>query len=137
MPRQKGDGRGRLGGRQKGTPNDNNPLKGYLREHSIEYFEPRLQVEADGKSPRKIFVNGTDKPIILADNEGKPLVMSDFKVDVMMMEPADRVMAELKVLKYHTPEMKSVDIDMDVHGTVKTIEDKLKDLYDAEEETEE
>lgn len=133
MPRQKGDGRGRLGGRQKGVPNDKNPLKGYLRQHSIEYFEPRLQVESDG-TPRKILVNGTDMPIILADNEGNPLIISDFKIDVMMMEPADRVMAELKLLKYHTPEMKSVDVDMDVHGVSLTIEDKLKDLYNEEEE---
>ena len=40
MPRQKNDGRGRLGGRTAGTPNKDKPLKTFLREHSLLYFTP-------------------------------------------------------------------------------------------------
>ena len=35
----------KTGGRQKGTPNKENPLKGYLRAHSLAYFEPRVQTD--------------------------------------------------------------------------------------------
>ncbi len=43
----------KTGGRQKGTPNKNNPTKGILINHSSNYFTPREQVDIDGK-PRTI-----------------------------------------------------------------------------------
>lgn len=140
MARQKNDGRGRLGGRQKGTPNKENPLKGFLRAHSYAYFEPKPQTETDG-SPRKLTFRDKDGIIYetkpLADADGNPRVMSDFDVDMMILDPNERITAELRLLEYHTPKMKSVDVDMNVNGTVYTIEDKLRELCGADDEDDE
>lgn len=112
----------KTGGRQKGTPNKENPLKGYLRAHSLAYFEPKPQTDKDG-NPRIL-----GKSLMLADADGNPLLLSDFDVDMICLAPDDRVNAELRLLEFHTPKMKSIDMDMDVHSTVHTIEDRLKEL---------
>lgn len=123
----------KTGGRQKGTPNKDNPLKGYLRAHSIAYFEPRPQIDDNG-NPREVIFRDKDgliigEPIVLADRRtGQPLIMSDFDVDMMSLDSVCRVTAELRLLEFHTPKMKAVEVDMDVHGTVHTIEDRLKEL---------
>ncbi|MCH5225079.1 MAG: hypothetical protein J1D77_03730 [Muribaculaceae bacterium] len=135
MGRQKNDGRGRLGGRAPGTPNKENPLKGFLRAHSLEYFKPKSQTEADG-SPRKIHIyieGGEAKTLILADAEGKPLIMSDFDVDMLQLKDVERVNAEIRLLEFHTPKMKSVDVDVDLHGSASlSIEDRLSQLLNPD-----
>ena len=98
----------KTGGRVAGTPNKKNPLKGYLRTHSIEYFTAR---------PR-------------TDEHGNTFIASDFDIDLAELAPVDRVTAELKLLKFHTPEMKSVDMDMTVVDTSKSIADRLSQLVD-------
>lgn len=121
----------KTGGRQKGTPNKENPLKGYLRAHSLAYFEPKPQINVDG-TPRTLDFRDKDGNIIyticLADANGKPREMSDFDVDMLLLDAPDRVNAELRMLEFHTPKMKAVEVDMDVHGSVITIEDRLRDL---------
>ncbi len=120
----------KTGGRQKGTPNKENPLKGYLRAHSTSYFEPKPQIDHDGK-PREItaVVDGSVITIaILADSKGKPLVMSDFEADMLAMRAGDRVNAELRLLEFHTPKMKAVELDMEARVSNKTIEDRLREL---------
>lgn len=121
----------KTGGRQKGTPNKENPLKGYLRTHSLAYFEPKPQIGDDGK-PRKIEFRDKDgiviDTIVIENPDGTPRVMSDFDVDMMILDTNDRVNAELRLLEFHTPKMKSVDVDMDVHANVHTIEDRLREL---------
>ncbi len=97
----------KTGGRQKGTPNKENPLKGYLRAHSMAYFAPRPQTD----------------PIT-----GNALTISDFEADMIAMDPDQRVNAELRLLEFHTPKMKAVEVDMDISGTVVTIEDRLREL---------
>jgi hypothetical protein len=92
----------KTGGRQKGTPNKDNPLKGYLAAHSLKYFEPHEQ--EDGS------------------------VCSDFEVDLANMRTYERVAAELKLLKFHTPEMKSTELDLSIGDVAQTIEDRLFDL---------
>lgn len=128
----------KTGGRQKGTPNKENPLKGYLRAHSLAYFEPKPQTEADG-TPRKIDFTDKDGVIlssrILADADGNPLQMSDFDVDMMVLDANERVSAELRLLEFHTPKMKAVEVDMDVHSSV-TIEDRLRELCGETDEDE-
>lgn len=103
----------KTGGRQKGTPNKENPIKGYLRAHSLSYFEPKPQTEADG-SPRKIDFTDKDGVIlssrILADADGNPIQMSDFDVDMMVLDANERVSAELRLLEFHTPKMKAVEV---------------------------
>ncbi|MCM1522494.1 MAG: hypothetical protein NC039_07575 [Muribaculaceae bacterium] len=97
----------KTGGRQKGTPNKDNPLKDYLRAHSIKFFEPKEQVD---------------------EETGQKFIASDFDIAMAALAPDDLVAAELKLLEFHTPKMKAVEVDMDVHGTVHTIEDTLKEL---------
>ncbi len=98
----------KTGGRVAGTPNKKNPLKGYLRTHSIEYFTAR---------PR-------------TDEHGNSFIASDFDLDLAELASVDRVTAELKLLKFHTPEMKSVDMDMTVDDTSRSIADRLSQLVD-------
>lgn len=98
----------KTGGRVAGTPNKKNPLKGYLRTNSIEYFTAR---------PR-------------TDEHGNSFIASDFDLDLAELAPVDRVTAELKLLKFHTPEMKSVDMDMTVDDTSRSIADRLSQLVD-------
>ena len=130
----------KTGGRQKGTPNKENPLKGYLRTHSLAYFEPRVQTDPITGGAREI-----QRQRLVQDEEGNvykvidlipltdhasglPLTISDFDADMIALSPGDRVNAELRLLEFHTPKMKAVEVDMDLHGSVVTIEDRLRDL---------
>ena len=97
----------KTGGRQKGTPNKENPLKGFIRAHSMSYFEPRL---------------------VRDENTGTLRSMSQFEIDMAMLAPDDRVSAELRLMEFHTPKMKAVDVDMNANVNVLTIEDKLRSL---------
>lgn len=122
----------KTGGRQKGTPNKPNPLKEHLRAASSAYFEPKPQTQMDG-SPRIIELRTKEgevySTITLADPDGNPLVMSDFDIDMMMMEPKDRATIQEKLLRYHTPQMQSVSAEVSLAGEITTtIEQRLKDL---------
>lgn len=99
----------KTGGRQKGTPNKDNPIRGYLLSHSIGYFKP---------------------------NEKNPDGMSDFEVDLAMMLPEDRVAAEIRILKHHTSELKSVDMDMSMSERSETIDERLTRLALEDDDTE-
>lgn len=134
----------KTGGRKKGTPNKNNPLKGILINHSTEYFTKRIQTDVSG-SPREIQrarlvqeEDGSVRKVIdmipLTDSEGFPLNLSDFEADMLALDPADRVAAELKILEFHTPRMKSEDINMEVNLGPRTIEDTLASLCGEDEE---
>lgn len=122
----------KTGGRQKGTPNKPNPLKEHLRAHSAAYFEPKPQTNMDG-SPRTIEFRDKEgivyNSVVLADADGNPLVISDFDIDMMMMEPKDRATIQEKLLRYHTPQMQSVSAEVSLAGEfTTTIEQRLKDL---------
>lgn len=91
----------KTGGRQKGTPNKDNPIRGYLLSHSVKYFEPN-EANADG--------------------------LSDFEADLALMTPEDRVLANIRILKFHTSELKSIDVDMTVAEHVETIDERLARL---------
>jgi hypothetical protein len=136
----------KTGGRQKGTPNKENPLKGYLRAHSLAYFEPRVQTDPITGGSREI-----QRQRLVQDEEGNvykvidlipltdqasglPLNISDFEADMIALSPNERVNAELRLLEFHTPKMKAVEVDMDVHGSVVTIEDRLRELCGEAEE---
>ncbi|MDE5688647.1 MAG: hypothetical protein K2I18_08510 [Paramuribaculum sp.] len=131
----------KTGGRKKGTPNKENPLKGYLRAHSLQYFEPRVQTDPITGNPREIQRQRlTEDPegnvykvidiIPLTDTKGNPVTMSDFEADMIALSPNDRVNAELRLLEFHTPKMKAIDVDLNAAATVHTIEDRLRDLSD-------
>lgn len=122
----------KTGGRQKGTPNKPNPLKEHLRTQSLAYFAPRPQTNVDG-SPRTLEFRDKDgnvyNKVTLKDEDGNPLVVSDFEIDMMMMEPKDRAAINEKLLRYHTPQMQSVSAEVSLQGDVTTtIEERLKQL---------
>lgn len=129
----------KTGGRQKGTPNKENPLKGILRAHSLEYFTPKSQTDSNG-NPKKISIYDEEgnvvNVLILADKEGKPLVMSDFDIDMLQLKGVERVNAELRLLEFHTPKMKAVDMDMSLRESAITIEARLRNLVNDEDEEE-
>lgn len=104
MPRQKGDGRGRLGGRAAGTPNKEKPLKSFLREHSLAYFIP----------------NPTTG-------------LSEYDADLAQMTPEDRVNAELKLLNYHTAKMQATTVDMAINDEKQSLSQRLAQLAKEEE----
>lgn len=129
----------KTGGRQKGTPNKDNPLKGLLRAHSLSYFEPRIQTDPVTGNPRQIQrqrlvqdEEGNVYKVIdlieLTDATGQPLTISDFDADLIALSPNDRVNAKLRLLEFHTPKMKAVEVDMELRGTVTTIEETLRNL---------
>lgn len=117
MPRKAGDGRGRLGGRAAGTPNREKPLKTFLRQHSVAYFTPSVE-EKDAK--------------------GKPTgrVLSQFDIDTEQLDPASRVDAELKLLKFHTPQMQSTSVDMTITEDNQTLVQRLAHLATGDDITE-
>jgi hypothetical protein len=122
----------KTGGRQKGTPNKPNPLKEHLRAQSMSYFEPKPQTNIDG-SPRTLEFRDKDgnlyNTVTLSDPDGKPLIISDFEIDMMQMEAKDRAAIQEKLLRYHTPQMQSVSAEVSVSGDVTTtIEERLKQL---------
>lgn len=95
MPRQPNDGRGRIGGRKKGTPNKPKPFKEILSNHSMQYFS--------------------------ADPETG---LSSFEKDLKALKPSERVEAEIKILSYHTPKIQAIaavvqssqtDLDLAAH----------------------
>lgn len=130
----------KTGGRQKGTPNRENPLKGYLRAHSLAYFEPRLQTDPVTGNAREIqrqrlVYDGEGSVFKVIDlipltdsRSGQPLTMSDFEADMIALAPAERVSAELRLLEFHTPKIKAVEVDMDLRASSITIEDRLRQL---------
>lgn len=137
----------KTGGRQKGTPNRNNPIKDILSSHSAEYFSKRLQTDIVSGGAREIqrsrLVQDPDgnvhkviDSVPLTTPDGFPLNMSDFEVDMLALDPSDRVAAELKILEFHTPRMKSQDINMEVNMGPRTIEDTLKALCGEDGEDE-
>lgn len=135
----------KTGGRVKGTPNKENPLKGYIRSHSLEYFAKRIQIDRVTGTAREIerprlaqdddgnIYKVIDK-IPLTDSEGFPLNISDFEADMLALSPGDRVSAELRLLKFCLPEMKAIDMDMTVNADEKTIEERLAKLAAEEAE---
>lgn len=114
MSRQENDNRGRLGGRQKGTPNKDKPLKATLREHSLAYFStPAVdEYDADG--------NPTGRRI------------TQFQADQAMLEPAQRVDTELKLLRFHTPQMQSTAIDVAQSQATRSLAEHIKALAAGE-----
>lgn len=139
----------KTGGRTKGTPNKDNPLKGLIRAHSLKYFEPRVQTDPVTGGAREIqrqrlVYDGEGNVfkvidlIPLTDREsGLPLTMSDFEADMIALSPNERVNAELRLMEFHAPKMKAVEVDMDVHGSNITIEDRLRELCGENDDDEE
>lgn len=114
MPRKSGDGRGRLGGRAAGTPNKDKPLKTFLRQHSVEYFTPSIEE---------------------IDDKGKPTgrLISQFDLDISSLDPISRTDAEIKLLKFHTPQMQSTSVDMTIAEGNKTLSERIALLASGKE----
>ena len=84
----------------------NNPIFTAIREHNIQYFSSR-------------------------DEMG----LTQFDIDCEALTPMDRASIEVKLLEYHQPKMKSVDMNVSGDFNIDlTIEDSLRQLYDEEED---
>lgn len=139
MPRKKNDGRGRLGGREKGTPNRDNPLKVLLHEHSEDYFSPTIAPEdidleyfmrnPDDDKAESIALDA--KARFVAKHHGR--FFSRYDLDMMKMKPFDRAKLEVDILKFHTPQMQSVSADMNVRSVNQTLSDRLSRLARGED----
>ena len=67
--------------------------------------------------------------LTLQDANVIPLVVSDFEVDMMMMEAKDRAAIQERLLRFPTPQMQSVSAEVSLAGEITTtIEQRLKDL---------
>ena len=95
----------KTGGRQKGVPNKPKPGREIIKAHSMGYFSPNTR------------------------NDGG---VSDFERDIKLLDPVDRVNVEIRLLKYHMVELKSIDMDATITHRV-TIEDKLRQLSGEDE----
>lgn len=125
MPRQKGDGRGRLGGRAPGTPNKEKPLKAFLRQHSTEYFTPSVLFD---ETLAATFA-ALQVPVRFKVGD----MVSQFDLDVAAMPSTDRVDAELKLLKFHTPQMQSTSVDVTIADANLTLTQRLSRLAEGED----
>ena len=52
------------------------------------------------------------------------------------LAPDDRVNAELRLLEFHQAKLKAVDANINTHNVSLTIEDKLRELCEEEEDEE-
>lgn len=139
MARPKNDGRGRIGGRQKGTPNKNTPLKTLLQDHSIDYFTPGIAPE---EVELEYFMRPQDKEkkmeLALQRKEefvknNKDTLFSRYELDLRCMKPSDRAKTELDMLNFHTPKMQSISADVAVSKHNITIAERLKRLAAGED----
>ena len=89
----------------KGTPNKDNPLKGFIRAPSEKYFTEPVK-------------------------KG----LTQFELDQMNLAADDRVNAELRLLEFHQAKLKAVDANINTHNVTLSIEDKLRELCEEEDE---
>lgn len=119
MPFQKG--KPKTGGRAKGTPNKDNPLKTLLHEHSVDYFTRNIPAEE----------------VDIGNEEWKQRhageMFSHYELDLMGMKPSERAKAEIELLSYHTPKMQAISADMSVKDANKTLTDRISRLAAGEE----
>ena len=124
--RKKGDGLGRFGGRQKGTPNKSNTLKDLLHRHSESYINHNIPINdvdiPDEKAKARFIMMHSDEEMV-----------SQFDVDLFLMKPTDRVNAELAMLKYHTPQMQAVSSDLTIKEANTTITTRLTRIVNGED----
>lgn len=132
MPRGRkaNDGRGRLGGRQAGTPNKDNPLKNMLHEHSVDYFTPNIEakdvelryfiIDPEAEDAQDMAMEA--KKEFVALNKGR--VFSRYELDLLAMAPSARAKVEIDLLSFHTPKMQAISADMSVKND-NTISDIL------------
>lgn len=121
MPRKANDGRGRLGGRQAGTPNKDNSLKVLLQEHSIDYFTPTLKAKDIFKEDEELRKKYANK------------VFSQYEYDLLCMKPSDRAKLEVDLLAFHTPKMQAISADMAVKANKTPFTERLARLSKGEE----
>lgn len=139
MPRQKNDGRGRLGGRTAGTPNKDNPLKTLLHEHSTEYFSKNIHPEdirasvfiIDPKAENAMTLANAIKEEFVEQHKGE--IFSQYEIDCISMRASDRAKAEIELLSFHTPKMQAISADMFVKDVNMKLAEKVRRLAAGED----
>lgn len=121
----------KTGGRKAGTPNKNNPLKQYLREHSAKYFQPLLKVD---EALCKTITPADAEPIDVESLAARLGVMpgeyvSRYDIDSAALPAAVRVDAEIKLLNYTQSKMQNTTVDMSVtDASTQSLEERLANL---------
>lgn len=110
MGRQKNDGRGRLGGRGPGVPNDEKK-----------------------KFTKSAFRRITEKSLM--PDPAHPEGLSKFEQYLEMLEPNEWINAMLKLTEFHTGRMKSVDMNVEATDAALTIDTKLRLLSGENDKT--
>jgi len=110
--RQKGDGKGRYGGRVAGTPNKNKGIKAMMSEELEAYFMPSIETK---------------------DKEGNDILISKFKKDFDCLEPDKRVKVAADMLNYTIPKMQATSVDMTMGDRKRPLTERLAALVDGEE----
>ena len=115
MARQKNDGRGRLGGRQKGTPNKStSSLREIISEH-WQHYQDSGQFKKD---------------LDALDPQTRAVVMERY---AQYIAPKMKSVDMERYAQYIAPKMKSVDMEVTAKVT-HTIEDKLLELSEEPDE---
>ncbi|MCR5588105.1 MAG: hypothetical protein K6F72_00650 [Bacteroidales bacterium] len=140
--RKANDGRGRIGGRQAGTPNKDKPLKAMLHDHSVNYFTANITAE---EIDLRYFMPpmGKDDSVEVANRiaiaakeefvaKHKDETFSQYELDIRAMKPVDRAKAELDMLNYHMPKMQAISADMSVKAN-SILTDRLRRLAAGED----
>lgn len=108
MGRHKNDGRGRLGGREKGVPN---------RE--------------ENKLTKSAFRRITEQSLV--PDPSHPQGLSKFEQYLELLEPNEWINAMLKITEFHTGRMKSVDMNIESADATLEIDAKLRLLAGEED----
>lgn len=125
MGRKKGDGLGRFGGRQKGTPNKSTyEFKLLLKSHSERYFQ-RTQVAGD------VDFFKTADGMLLGFEADTPV--SQFEIDLVQMKATDRAKVEVELLNYHSPKMSAIAADMSLREANQDLASRLVQLSNGED----
>lgn len=108
MGRKANDGRGRLGGRQPGVGNkDKKPLRDAIRTRSEDYFcNPCIPVYDDNGNPTGEFITRCEE-------------------DMNNLDPATRLNAQIQLAKFHTPQMASTNVDLNVRSNNRELSERL------------
>ncbi|MBP5545745.1 MAG: hypothetical protein J6X59_00480 [Bacteroidales bacterium] len=141
MPRGRkaNDGRGRLGGRQAGTPNKDNPLKNMLHDHSVDYFTQNIAAKdvdlryfiIDPEAENAQDLAREFKQEFVAQNKGR--VFSRYELDLLFMSPSARAKVEIDLLAFHTPKIQAISADMSVKDSNHSFTLRLARLANGED----
>lgn len=118
----------KTGGRTLGTPNKQDPERERSRRAvgslSADYYDKPLGVE------RTLLLLGDLADTMHIPEEG----LTRCEIDLELMTPAERAAVEAKLLNKTVADLKSVDASISTHSVHLTIEDRLRELCEEDDD---